>query len=220
VWVTFEGRWVRLEPLNADAHCDALWSELEPASTHHLWRYLFDGPYLDRASFHEALEKKSGKSDPCFYAIVNRETERAQGYASFMRTKPAHRVIEVGGILFTPPLQGTRRATEAMYLMARHVFEELGYRRYEWKCDSRNEPSRRAAERLGFQFEAIFRQHMLVKGENRDTAWYSMLDTEWPERKVAFEKWLEPGNFDENGRQKVRLSRHRVPAPQLTEDGN
>jgi RimJ/RimL family protein N-acetyltransferase len=123
-----------------------------------------------------------------------------------MRIEPAHRVIEVGSILLTPRLQRTVGATEAMYLMARHVFEDLGYRRYEWKCNAQNEPSRRAAERLGFIFEGVFRQHMIVKGRNRDTAWFSMLDSEWPTRKAAFERWLDPSNFDAQGRQKTSLS--------------
>ena len=122
-----------------------------------------------------------------------------------MRIEPAHRVIEVGSILYTPVFQRTTGATEAMYLMARHVFEDLGYRRYEWKCDALNLPSRRAALRLGFTFEGIFRQHMIVKGRNQDTAWYSMIDTEWPSRKARFEQWLDPGNFDANGHQKVAL---------------
>jgi RimJ/RimL family protein N-acetyltransferase len=123
-----------------------------------------------------------------------------------MRIEPAHRVIEVGGILFTPRLQRTVGATEAMYLMARHVFEDLGYRRYEWKCNALNAPSRRAALRLGFTFEGVFRQHMIVKGRNRDTAWFSMLDSEWPQRKAAFERWLDPSNFNAEGRQQVSLS--------------
>jgi RimJ/RimL family protein N-acetyltransferase len=123
-----------------------------------------------------------------------------------MRIKPAHGVIEVGNILFSPELQRTRAATEAMYLMAGHVFDHLGYRRYEWKCDARNEPSRRAALRLGFTFEGIFRQHMVVKGRSRDTAWFAMLDHEWPSRKRAFEVWLDPGNFDSEGRQRKELS--------------
>jgi RimJ/RimL family protein N-acetyltransferase len=117
-------------------------------------------------------------------------------------------VIEVGSILYTPRLQRTAGATEAMYLMARHVFEDLGYRRYEWKCNALNAPSRSAAVRLGFSFEGIFRQHMIVKGRNRDTAWYSMLDSEWPARKQAFENWLDPANFDSEGRQKTPLARY------------
>jgi RimJ/RimL family protein N-acetyltransferase len=123
-----------------------------------------------------------------------------------MRIEPSHRVIEVGSILFTPRLQRTVGATEAMYLMARHVFEDLGYRRYEWKCNALNAPSRGAALRLGFTFEGIFRQHMIIKGRNRDTAWFSMLDPEWPKRKAAFERWLDPSNFDAEGRQRVSLS--------------
>ncbi len=123
-----------------------------------------------------------------------------------MRIEPEHRVIEVGNILYTRALQRTRGATEAMYLLARHVFEELGYRRYEWKCDALNEASRRAALRLGFTFEGVFRQHMIVKGRNRDTAWFSMLDCEWPVRKAAFERWLDPSNFDADGRQRSKLS--------------
>jgi RimJ/RimL family protein N-acetyltransferase len=123
-----------------------------------------------------------------------------------MRIEPVHRTIEVGSILYGEALQRTAGATEAMYLMARHVFEDLGYRRYEWKCDALNAPSRRAALRLGFRFEGIFRQHLIVKGRSRDTAWYSMLDAEWPRRKVAFERWLDPANFDAAGRQRRKLS--------------
>jgi RimJ/RimL family protein N-acetyltransferase len=131
---------------------------------------------------------------------------QAAGYASFMRIDPAHGVIEVGNILLTPRLQRTTAATEAMYLMARHVFEDLGYRRYEWKCNALNEPSRRAALRLGFTFEGIFRQHMVIKDQNRDTAWFSMLDHEWPARKRTFEAWLKPANFDEILQQRERLN--------------
>ena len=130
----------------------------------------------------------------------------AVGYASYMRIEPVHRVIEVGSILYTPRLQRTIGATEAMYLMARHVFEDLGYRRYEWKCNALNAPSRSAALRLGFTFEGIFRQHMIIKGRNLDTAWFSMLDSEWPQRKAAFERWLDPSNFDANGRQRQSLA--------------
>ena len=142
----------------------------------------------------------------CFSPSWIQRSGSAVGYASFMRIEPVHRVIEVGSILYTPRLQQTTLATEAMYLMARHVFEDLGYRRYEWKCNALNAPSRRAALRLGFTFEGIFRQHMIVKGRNRDTAWFSMLDSEWPLRKANFERWLDPSNFSEDGKQKVSLS--------------
>jgi RimJ/RimL family protein N-acetyltransferase len=204
--VRLEGRYAVLAPLDPAAHCESLWDAVRDPEHDHLWTYLFDGPFRDRASFDAALARKAATDDPLFFAIVDRETGRATGYASLMRIDPANRVIEVGGILFTPLLQRTRAATEAMFLMARHVFEELGYRRYEWKCHSLNEPSRRAAERFGFTFEGVFRQHMIVKGRNRDTAWYSMLDSEWPARKAAFERWLDPANFDEAGRQREKLS--------------
>jgi RimJ/RimL family protein N-acetyltransferase len=203
--VEIEGKKVILEPLNAKKHANSLWESVNSPVHDDLWRYLFDGPFRERAEFEAAVEKKASTEDPLFFAIVDRGTGRAAGYASFMRIEPAHRCIEVGGILFAPPLQRTTGATEAMYLMARHVFEELGYRRYEWKCDALNAPSRAAALRLGFKFEGIFRQHMIVKGRNRDTAWFSMIDGEWPARKAAFESWLAPANFDAEGRQKLSL---------------
>ena len=172
-----------------------------------LWLYLADGPYSDPALFRASLEKKATSQDPLFFAIVDRQSQRAVGFCSLMRIDPTHRCIEVGSILFTPLLQRTPAATEAMFLLARHIFEDLGYRRYEWKCNHYNEPSRRAALRLGFQFEGIFRQHMIIKGRTRDTAWFSMLDAEWPARKAAFERWLDPSNFDEQGHQKTLLAR-------------
>jgi RimJ/RimL family protein N-acetyltransferase len=202
---TFEGRYVKLVPLDPAAHTEALYEAAHVPGHEALWRYLFDGPYPTAEAFRAALEKKAATDDPLFFAILDRPAGRAVGYASFMRIEPAHRCIEVGSILYTPLLQRTAGATEAMYLMARYVFEDLAYRRYEWKCDSRNEPSRRAALRFGYTFEGIFRQHMIVKGQNRDTAWYSMLDTEWPERKARFERWLAPSNFDVNGKQLTRL---------------
>ena len=202
---TFAGRYVQLVPLDPAAHTEALYDAAHRPGHEALWRYLFDGPYPTIQTFQAALEKKASTADPLFFAILDGSNGQAVGYASFMRIEPAHRCIEVGSILYTPRLQRTAGATEAMYLMARYVFDDLGYRRYEWKCDSRNEPSRRAALRLGFTFEGIFRQHMIVKGQNRDTAWYSMLDTEWPERKARFERWLAPSNFDEHGRQLTPL---------------
>jgi|SRR5690349_21698688 RimJ/RimL family protein N-acetyltransferase len=203
---TLEGRRVILAPLDAGAHGGALWDAVGAPEHDHLWLYLFAGPFADRAAFDADLAKKAASEDPLFFAIVDRESSRAAGYASYMRMEPGHRVIEVGSILYTPALQRTAGATEAMYLMARHVFEELGYRRYEWKCNALNQSSRRAALRLGFTFEGIFRQHMIVKGRSRDTAWFSMLDSEWPARKAAFERWLSAENFDGEGRQRERLS--------------
>lgn len=207
--VTLEGRFVRLEPLDAAAHGASIYEGAHGPGEERLWTYMSDGPYADRETFDRALEKKAESKDPLFFAVVDRATEKAKGYASYMRIEPAHRVIEVGNILYTPALQRTPGATEAMYLMARHAFEELGYRRYEWKCNALNAPSRAAALRLGFQFEGIFRQHMIIKGRNRDTAWFAMLDADWPQCKAAFEKWLEPGNFDESGRQRVSLAELR-----------
>ncbi len=165
--------------------------------------------FADRPAFDIHLQRIAASEDPLFFAILENDSasKSAVGYASYMRIEPVHRVIEVGSILYTPRLQQTPLATEAMYLMARHVFEDLGYRRYEWKCNALNQPSRRAALRLGFSFEGIFRQHMIVKERNRDTAWFSMLDSEWPTRKANFERWLDPSNFSEDGRQKVALSR-------------
>jgi len=201
-----EGRYISVVPLDPAKHGPALWEATRGAENQGLWRYLFDGPFADREGFDAHLEQKAATEDPLAFTIIGQGSRRALGYASYMRMEPRHRVIEVGSILFSPALQHTAGATEAMLLMARHVFEDLGYRRYEWKCDSLNEPSRRAALRLGFTFEGIFRQHMMVKGRNRDTAWYSMLDGEWPSRKAAFEKWLHPSNFDDQGMQKSSLA--------------
>lgn len=197
------GHTVKLEPLQASRHAESIWHAVQ--GHEHVWQWLFDGPFSSQAEFASDVEKKQNAADRIFYAIIPTGTGKALGYASYLRMEPAHGVIEVGNILLSPPLQRTTAATEAMYLMARHVFEDLGYRRYEWKCNALNEPSRRAAQRLGFTFEGIFRQHMVIKGRNRDTAWFAMLDHEWPARKAAFDAWLDPGNFDENGVQRRAL---------------
>jgi RimJ/RimL family protein N-acetyltransferase len=204
---TIRGRLVNLSPLDSRSHGDALYEGTRGEAGEQLWKYLFEGPFSDRAAFDIHLQGIAASEDPLFFAILDSVSSTAVGYASYMRIEPVHRAIEVGSILYTPRLQQTTLATEAMYLMARHVFEDLGYRRYEWKCNALNAPSRRAALRLGFRFEGIFRQHMIVKGRNRDTAWFSMIDSEWPLRKANFERWLDPSNFAENGRQRVALSR-------------
>jgi RimJ/RimL family protein N-acetyltransferase len=204
--VTMEGRYVSLAPLEVMAHGEALWEKLRGTENERLWLYLFDGPFRNRAGFDADLQQKALSEDPLFFAILENAAHRATGYAAYLRMEARHRCIEVGAILYSPTLQRTPGATEAMYLMAKHVFEELGYRRYEWKCNALNHPSRRAALRLGFTFEGIFCQHMIIKGRNRDTAWFSMLDSEWPARKAAFEQWLDPTNFDEQGRQRSALS--------------
>ena len=203
---TLKGRFVTLVPLDPAAHGAALYHASHGPEREDLWRYLFDGPYPDQAAFDARLKQMAASHDPLFFTILDNANGQPVGYASYLRIEPAHRCIEVGSILFTPLLQRTPGATEAMYLMARHVFEDLGYRRYEWKCNALNEPSRRAALRLGFTFEGIFRQHMIMKGRNRDTAWFSMLDSEWPARKANFERWLASDNFDAQGRQKQSLS--------------
>jgi RimJ/RimL family protein N-acetyltransferase len=200
------GRFVRVVPLQAEHHLDDLFACMGGTRHADLWTYMFDGPFAGRAAFAEALNKRQASDDPLFFTMLDAQSNRAAGIASYMRIEPAHRVIEVGGIVFSPALQRKPGATEAMYLMARHVFDDLGYRRYEWKCDALNAPSRRAALRLGFTFEGIFRQHMIIKGRNRDTAWFAMLDTDWPARRPAFEAWLAPDNFDANGMQKQSLS--------------
>jgi RimJ/RimL family protein N-acetyltransferase len=203
--VVLEGRYVAVTPLDARLHGDALWEATRGEQNDALWQYLAEGPFRDRDDFDKTLEGMAASEDPLFFAIIDRASGRAAGRASYLRIDPKHGSIEVGSILHTPALQRTRGATEAMYLMARHAFEDLGYRRYEWKCNALNEASRRAALRLGFTFEGIFRQHQIVKGRNRDTAWFSMLDGEWPRRKEAFERWLDPENFSAAGEQKQRL---------------
>jgi RimJ/RimL family protein N-acetyltransferase len=198
------GRTVTLEPLDAARHASSLWEAVREHDE--LWQWLFEGPFPSESAFTADIQAKQNAADRIYYAIVPTETGAAAGFASYLRMEPNHGVIEVGNILMSPVLQRTTAATEAMYLMARHVFEDLGYRRYEWKCNALNQPSRRAAQRFGFTFEGIFRQHMVIKGRNRDTAWFAMLDHEWPARKAAFEAWLHPSNFDANGNQRRPLA--------------
>jgi RimJ/RimL family protein N-acetyltransferase len=202
--ITLKGRSVTLEPLDADRHAIALWEAVRGHDQ--VWTWLADGPFVSAEGLRASLELKQAGTNAVFLAIVPFASGQAAGYASFMRMDGVNGVVEVGNILLTPSLQRTTAATEAMYLMARHVFDDLGYRRYEWKCNAQNHPSRRAALRLGFTFEGIFRQHMVVKDRSRDTAWFSMLDHEWPARKQAFESWLAPANFDADGRQKAALA--------------
>jgi RimJ/RimL family protein N-acetyltransferase len=197
---------VSVTALDPAAHGDSLYAATSGSANEGLWLYLFDGPFPDRTEFDAYLTRIAQSEDPLYYAILDAATGAALGHAAYLRIEPAHRCVEVGAILYAPSLQRTLGATEAMYLMARHVFEDLGYRRYEWKCNALNAPSRWAALRLGFVYEGIFRQHMIVKGRNRDTAWFSMLDSEWPVRKAAFEQWLAPANFDAEGRQRASLS--------------
>lgn len=201
-----DGRYARLEPFSVEAHAGDLHAAFAEDTENDLWRFRGVGPFADEATFSDFAARTMTGDDPLFFAIIDKASGMAVGSASFMRITPEHGVIEVGTISFSPRLKRTRVATEAMYLMAARAFDELGYRRYEWKCDNGNEPSKRAAARLGFTFEGLFRQHMMVGGKNRDTAWFAMLDCEWPARKAALERWLDPANFDADGRQRTRLS--------------
>jgi RimJ/RimL family protein N-acetyltransferase len=198
-----EGRYARLEPLDADRHAALLFREF--AGHDDLWTYMFSGPFASAAQYHRWARENTGREDPFFYAIQARDSGVWGGVASFMRIAPAMGVIELGNITLSPGLSRTRAATEAFYLMMAWAFG-AGYRRFEWKCDAANTPSRRAAQRLGLSFEGVFRQHMIVKGRNRDTAWFAATDADWPALKEAFQVWLAPGNFDAAGRQRERLT--------------
>jgi len=200
-----EGRYCRLEPIDPSRHAADLHAANMQDRENRIWTYLAYGPFADLAAYRAWLESACLGDDPLFHAIVDAASGRAVGVASYLRIDPPVGVIEVGHLNFAPPLQRTRAATESMYLMMRRVFDELGYRRYEWKCDALNAPSRRSAERLGFVYEGLFRQATLYKGRNRDTAWFSILDGEWPAIKAAYERWLDPANFDGDGRQRESL---------------
>jgi RimJ/RimL family protein N-acetyltransferase len=200
--VTLQGRYGHVEKLEPH-HAADLWPLVKDDDT--AWTYMSAyGPFADGDEFSAWLATRPALDDPYSYGIIAADG-RCVGIATLMEIRPAMRVIEVGHIVYSPALQRTPLGTEAQYLLARYAFETLGYRRYEWKCHALNAPSRRAALRYGFKFEGILRQHMLAKGRNRDTAMFSMLDSEWPARKAAFERWLSPDNFDGNGRQKLSL---------------
>jgi RimJ/RimL family protein N-acetyltransferase len=199
------GRTCRLEPLDVDRHAADLHAANALDADHRNWTYLPYGPFVTLDDYIAWLSRVATVADPQFYAIVDLATGAATGVASYLRIDPAAGSIEVGHINYSPKLQRTIAATEAMYLMMRRAFE-LGYRRYEWKCNVLNVPSRAAALRLGFSYEGIFRQARVDKGRNRDTAWYAMIDHEWPALDRAFKKWLDPSNFDAQGRQLMALS--------------
>jgi len=199
--VVLDGRYARLEPLSL-AHADGLLAASGDAKS---FDYLFDVPPTDLADLRTWITQKAKSEDPLFHAVADRATGAAGGRQTFMRITPEHGVIEIGNILWGPAIARTRVATEALYLAASYVFDELGYRRFEWKCNDLNEPSKRAARRFGFAFEGVFRQHMWAKGANRDTAWFAMLDRDWPRLRAAYERWLEPSNFDAAGRQRAQL---------------
>ena len=205
-----EGDRVRLEPLDPDRHAGDLFAAAQGDDA--LWDYLPYGPFADVAALTEHLRAQAASEDPLFFAVV--VDGAAVGVVSYLRIEPVHGCIEIGHIWFGAPLQRTPAATEAIYLLAREAFDGLGNRRLEWKCDAANARSRRAAERFGFRFEGVFRQHMIIKGRNRDTAWFALLDGEGPAARAAFEAWLDPANFDAGGNQRraLRADRRLVSA--------
>ena len=200
------GQYCELQPLDVSQHGDALYAALCQSDSDHNWTYLPYGPFENRAAFDAWLTDLPNSNDPLFHTIISKATGQASGIASYLRITGDIGVIEVGHIHYGSNIQRTAIATDAMYLMMRRVFDELGYRRYEWKCDALNTRSRSAALRLGFTFEGIFRQATMYKGRNRDTAWYAIVDSDWPAIKRAFENWLAADNFDSLGVQRDPLA--------------
>ena len=200
--MTLNGTYVRLEPLAADAHAALLYRAFDGHDW--VWDYMSGGPFASAAQFHRWIREETAKDDILCFAIYDKETAAFGGFGSYLRIKPGSGSIEVGSIAMAPALQRTRAATEAMFVMMKWAFD-AGYRRYEWKCDALNRPSRAAAQRLGFSFEGIFRQATVVKGRNRDTAWFAVTDGEWPALCEAFRLWLDPSNFDAGGQQRDSL---------------
>jgi RimJ/RimL family protein N-acetyltransferase len=201
-----EGHYCKLEPVDINNHAEGLFESFAEDSNNRNWTYLPYGPFEDLASFTDWLEQACVGDDPLFYVVINQSNNEIVGMASYLRINPRVGVIEVGHIHFSPKMQQTPMATETMYLMMARVFDELGYRRYEWKCDALNAPSKKSATRFGFSYEGLFRQATMYKGRNRDTAWYAIIDKDWPKIKNAYQTWLNPNNFDKNGKQKTRLS--------------
>ena len=202
--VVLEGRYVRLEPLQSH-HAAGLYAATSGEGEADRYRWLFDSPPGSEAALTARLAEAATSEDPLHFAVVNLTTGLAAGRQALMRMVPKDGVIEIGAVQWGRGVARTPLATEALYLFARYAFETLGNRRFEWKCNNANLPSKRAAERFGFTFEGVFRQHMIIKGESRDTAWFSMLDGEWPSRKAGLEAWLDPANFDADGVQKTKL---------------
>jgi RimJ/RimL family protein N-acetyltransferase len=200
------GRFCRVAPLDPERHAAQLFAAFAEDREGRLWTYLPRGPYAVLGEYRRWAEDAAGRDDPLTHAIIDNATGEAVGTAAYMRIEPAIGVIEIGSITYSPRLQRRPAATEAMHLMMRRVFDELGYRRYEWKCDSLNAPSRAAAQRLGFRYEGLFRQATMTRGRNRDTAWFSVIDGEWPALRAAFERWLAPANFDTDGQQRHSLA--------------
>ncbi|MDQ2683954.1 MAG: GNAT family N-acetyltransferase [Chloroflexota bacterium] len=204
--IVFEGRTVTVEPMDADRHAEDLFPLVNGSPERDaVWDYLPYGPFATLEEYHAWMAEKAAGDDPLFYSIRVKSRDRVEGVASLMEIRPATGVIEIGHINISPSLQNSVEATEGLYLLMTYAMDTLGYRRFEWKCNALNAGSRSAASRLGFSYEGVFYQHVVVKGRNRDTAWFSILDSDWPAIRANFERWLDPGNFDENGRQKVSL---------------
>lgn len=205
-----EGRYVRLEPLDVARHGDGLYEASATPDGDQRFRWLYELPPENRETFQPWLEKAATSQDPLYFTVIDRASGRIAGRQTFMRIDTTNGVVEIGNILWNDPVARRPAATEALFLFARHAFDDLGYRRFEWKCNNENEPSKRAALRFGFSFEGVFRNHLIVKGRNRDTAWFAMIDEDWPTIRRAFEEWLDPANFDSEGRQKRRLEEIRA----------
>lgn len=203
--IILDGQYVRLEPLDVERHGDQLYAASSVADVDQRFRYLFDQPPASREDFTPWLEQSAANTETMFFAVIDKKTGLVAGRQALMRIEPQYGVIEIGNIYWGPAISRQRGATEAQYLFMQYVFDGLGYRRYEWKCNNDNEPSKRAALRFGFTFEGIFRQHMVAKGLNRDSAWFSIIDSEWPALKRAYQAWLNPANFNENGEQIRKL---------------
>ena len=210
---TLEGRYCRLEPLGRH-HAADLFDAVAGEGAETRFRYLGDAPPSSPTAMEAWIATITSAPARHYFAVVDKASDRCGGRQALMRIKPPHGSVEIGDILWGRGVARTRIASEAFYLVARYAFDGLGYRRLEWKCDARNAASRAAAERFGFAYEGTFRQHMVVKGESRDTAWHSIIDAEWPERRAAFEAWLDPANFDENGRQRSSLKARARPTGQ------
>lgn len=210
---TFEGRYVTIAPLDAAYHGDGLYAASTVPDAERLFRYLPDYPPASRPAFQPWLDKAERSEDPLFFTIIDKASGEIAGRQTLMRIDTNNGVVEIGNVYWSPLMARKPAATEALFLFAHYVFDELGYRRFEWKCHNDNLPSKRAAERFGFAFEGIFRQHVVVKGANRDTAWFAMIDKEWPGNRKTFEEWLDPANFDKNGVQKRRLEEIRASVP-------
>ena len=202
--IVLEGRYVRLEPIDVKHAIDLYEVSTMPGGVER-YRWLFSNAPGSLAEMEARIEKARTETDPSYVAVVDKASGKAVGQQGWMRIRPEHGSIEIGGIYWGLPMARTPLATEALFLFAHHAFDDLGYRRFEWKCNDRNEPSKAAARRFGFQFEGVFRQDMIMKGVNRDTAWFSILDSEWPAMRAEYERWLSPDNFDADGVQKSKL---------------